>query len=380
MRAPMKNLKRWLVWLILALPIAHAAPVLVYVGTYSQAGSKGIYALHFDPATGVFSEPFLAGEATDSSFLAFDPARRHLYAVDESGGTVGAYAIEAETGRLKFLNRRSTGSTAAHLVVDPSGRMLIVANYDGGTVSAFPLAADGRIGARSALVEQRGPPGPNHLRQSQSHPHSVTLSPDGRFALVCDLGLDRIFVYRLDPAHGRLIRQRPAFATVPPGSGPRHSVFSPDARYFYVVDEMGGSVCGFAYDAAKASLSLRQTISTLPVGFSGLNGSAEIQIHPNGRWIYASNRNVNGVGVGSDSLAVFARDSADGSLSLVEIDGCGGRIPRNFALSPDGGWLLCAHEESDDISVFHVDPATGRLASTAARASVSRPACVLFYK
>lgn len=372
--------------------------MLVYIGTYTQtpnpSPSGGIYLLRFDPADGSLSAPVLVGEVRNPTFLALSPDRTHLYSTGDipadsptamARGCINAFAIEPGDGRLTFLNRQETGAGGTtHLVVDATGRMLVTVSYPGNYVCACPLAADGRIGPPTARLSHTGPLGPNRARQTMPHPHSVVLSPDNRFAFVCDLGMDRVFSYRIDPAHAGLVPNDPPFAVVPPGAGPRHSDFSADSRFFYTVDEMGGSVCVFGYDAARGALDLRQTVSTLPPGFDGVDTSAEIWIHPSGRFLYASNRDISNKG--GDSLAVFARDPATGLLTPVEVVPSGGRYPRNFALSPDGGWLLCANgptsaptangQYGNNVVVFRIDSATGRLTRTGPGVTVPMPVCV----
>ena len=392
----MKRLLFWLGCWVAAAGAAGAAPgsELVYIGTES----RGIYALRLDPGDGTLSAPALAADALNPGFLALAPDRHTLYAADDiipdppaseverlvpkpldrvhlpsAIGGVTAYRLDPASGGLTYLNQQPSGDgTPPHLVVDATGRMLIVADYGAGTVCAWPIAGGGRLGPRSLLIADRGPPGPNRERQSRPHPHSATLSPDNRFVLVCDLGLDRVFVYRLDPSRASLALNDPPFAAVPAGAGPRHSKFSSDGRFFYVVNELGGSICVFAWDGARGVLELRQTLSTLPAGFHGDNLSAEIRIHPNGRFVYASNRR-------ADSLALFARDANDGLLRFIETVPSGGRNPRNFALSPDGRWLLSANSVTNNIAVFRVDPRSGRLTPTGHQATVGRPICVLFY-
>ena len=367
---------------LLSMTSASASSLLIFVGTYTdESSSQGIYSLRFDPADGTLSTPILAATARNPTFLVLHPDKRHLYAGGELSppaapktGGVGAYTIEGDSGKLALLNQQPTGDGATtHLVVDGSGRMVVAVSYSGGYVCTLPLRSDGALGERNTFFKLTGPLGPNKDRQDRPHAHSVTLSRDNRFAFVCDLGLDRVFSFRLDPAHAALAPNEPPYATVPPGVGPRHSRFSADARFFYVVNEMGGSVCVFAYDAANGALTLKQTISTLPPDFHQLNTSAEIRIHPNGRFVYASNR-------GHDSIAVFARNQETGLLSLIEIVPCGGKHPRNFELSPDGRWLLCANRDTNDVVVFRLDPETGRLTLTKNRATVGKPVCVLFCK
>jgi len=355
--------------------------MLVFIGTYTASASRGVYAFRFDLATGQASAPWLAVETRSPTFLALAPGQRRLYATGElrledvagkPAGGVTAYAIDAEAGKLTELNHKATGGNATtHGVVDATGRTVITVNYHAGYVCALPIGPDGRLGDPATLIEHRGPLGPNQARQNTSHPHSTTLSPDNRFALVCDLGLDRILVYRLDPTKAALTPNQPPFGTAPAGAGPRHSKFSKDGRFFYALNEMGGTICAYTFEALHGILGLRQTISTLPAGFTGENGAAEIRLHPNDRFVYASNR-------GHDSLAVFARDPESGTLELVEIVPCGGRHPRNFALTPDGRWLLCANRESDNVVIFKVDPASGGLTPTGGVVSVPEAVCVLF--
>jgi len=364
-------------WLNPAAPaLADAAvdprPALVYIGTFTNTGSHGIYALSFDPADGSVSPARLAARTPDPEFLVESRDRRHLYAVNEHEDQVSAFLIASPSGRLTFEGSRPTaGIGPAHVALDPTGHMLVIANYGGGSVAAVRLNADGSLGERSALIAPKGPPGPNRVRQGQSHPHGTTFTADGRWAFVCDLGLDRVLVYRAEAEHGLLQAAEPAFAAVPPGAGARHSVLSADGRFLYVVNELGGTISVFQWRPDSGALSLIETVSILPPRFRGANTSAEIQLSADGRFVYASNR-------GSDSIAVLARNPADGRLTWLEAVGCGGRTPRHFTLSPDGHWLLCANQESDSITVLAVDPASGRLTLTPHRSEVSQPVCLLF--
>jgi 6-phosphogluconolactonase len=327
------------------------------------------------------SAPWLAGAALNPTFLAFDPSRKHLYATGELrldpaptkplGGII-AFSVDSGSGHLSFLNQQATGGPATtHVVVDATDRMVIAANFNGAYVCALPIEPDGTLGARSAYSEHKGPLGPMKDRQDQAHAHSVTLSPDNRFALSCDLGLDRVFIYKIDPATASLTPNDPPFVATPPGVGPRHSKFSADGKFFYVANEMGGSVCVFTWDSARGALALKQTIATLPPDFRTLNTVAEIRIHPNQRFVYVSNR-------GHDSIAVFERNPTEGTLSLVEIVPSGGQHPRNFALTKDGRWLLCANRDTDNVVLFSVDTESGKLKKTGVQATVARPVCVLF--
>jgi 6-phosphogluconolactonase len=363
--------------------LSSAHPMRVYIGTYTDSTSRGIYVLNFDPADGSISAATLAAEADNPTFLAFDPAQTHLYATGtirttpaspKPLGGISAFAVDPASGQLTLVNAQPTGGGATtHVAVDATGRMVVAANYGDGYVCALPLAADGSLGARSAylLDTGRAPLGPNSARQDQAHAHSVTISPNNRFVYACDLGLDRVFIYRLDPATAGLNPNYPSYAVVPPGSGPRHSKFSADGRFYYVANEMGGTVCVYGSDPEQGGLKLLQTAPTLPADFTALNTVAEVRVSPDQKHVYVSNR-------GHDSIAVFARDPEQGTLTRIEIVPCGGKHPRNFALSPDGRWLLCANRDTDNVVVFRVDPASGRLTLTGAQAKVGHPVCVLF--
>jgi len=353
--------------------------LLIFLGTYTPAGndSRGIYTVRLDPATGVLSEPVLVAETPNPTFLAWHPDGRTLYALSESspvggkpGGALTAYRYNAATAALTPLNTEPTGDVGlAHVGVDASGRTAAVISYHGSYVASFPLKADGSLGARTSLLPQTGQLGPNTKRQDKPHPHSVTFSSDNRFVYVCDLGLDRVFRYQLDPAAATLT---PAGETsTAPGAGPRHSKFSADGKFFYVINELNGTIEVFTADAVSGALSRVQSIATLPAGFTGESICAEIRLSPDGRFVYGSNR-------GHDSLAVFARDAAKGTLALVEIVPTGGKHPRNFNLSPDGCWLVCGNRDSNNVTVFRVDPGSGRLTATGQPYKIPQVVCVLF--
>jgi 6-phosphogluconolactonase len=351
---------------------------LVYVGTYTGPKSKGIYAYRFDAATGQLASLGLVAETVNPSFLAVDPSRRFLYAVNEvssyqgaNSGGVSAFAIDRKTGKLSFLNEvRSRGADPCHVSVDKTGKYVLVANYTGGSVAVFPVLEDGRLGEPSAFVQHTGS-SVNPKRQEGPHAHSINTSPDNRFALAADLGLDELLVYRFDATKGTLTPNRPGFAKVTPGAGPRHFVFSPNGKFVYVISEMGSIISAFSYDAAGGVLHALQSISTLPKDFKGENNDAEVQVYPTGKFLYGSNR-------GHDSIAVFAIDSAKGTLRPVEIVPTGGKEPRNFEIDPTGTYLFAANQNSDDIVVFRIDAKTGRLTPTDQVLKVGSPVCVIF--
>jgi 6-phosphogluconolactonase len=348
-----------------------ATTLRVYVGTYTDAGSRGIYRFDLDLATGTPTAPVLAAETKSPSFVALHPNRRFLYAVGEAGGTggtVSAFALDAG-GDLKPLNTQpSGGGGPCHLIVDPAGRNVLVANYGGGSVAVLPVAQDGLLAAPSSVRQHQGS-GPNARRQEKPHAHGVVLDAAARFAFVPDLGADRIFIYRYDAGRGLLEPNDPPAAALDPGAGPRHIAFHPSGRFLYSINELRSTVTAFKYDAQKGALEPVQTISALPQGFEGQSSTAEVQVSRDGRFLYGSNR-------GHDSLAVFAIDAATGRLTPKGHVPSGGKSPRHFAIDPTGQWILAAHQGSDNIVVFKLDAATGMPAPNGKAVTVSKPVCV----
>lgn len=357
---------------------AGAEKSLVYVGTYTVRGSQGIYAYRFDPHTGELTALGLAAQTTNPSFLAVDPSGRFVYAVNELSnyhgektGAVSAFAIDRATGKLTFLNDVSShGAGPCYVSLDKTGKCVLVANYDSGSVAVFPRLKDGRLGPASAFVQHHGS-SVNHERQEGPHAHSIEVSPDNHFALAADLGLDHLLVYRFDAAKGTLTPNDPPFAPIDPGNGPRHFAFTPDGRFVDVVSEMGSSVTAFSYDAASGVLRKLQMLSMLPNGFKGENDGAEIYVHPNGKFLYVSNR-------GRDCIAVFAIDPAKGTLTHLEDVPTQGKTPRHFALDPTGSYLFAENQDSDTIAVFRIDRSTGRLTATGHVVHVASPVCLAF--
>ena len=358
--------------------VASKGHYLVYVGTYTETKSKGIYAYRFNPATGQLSSLGLAAESVNPSFLAIDPSRRFLYAVNEiskyegrSSGGVSAFAIDPGTGKLTLLNEVSSrGAGPCHVTVDNTGRYVLVANYEGGSLAAFPILKDGRLGDASSFVQHKGA-SINPQRQEGPHAHSIYLSPDNRFALSADLGLDQVLVYRFDAEHGTLAPNNPPFARVNPGAGPRHFAFHTSGKFGYVIDEMQSTIIVFSYEPSSGALHLLQTISTLPKDFEGESSAAEVQVHPSGKYLYGSNR-------GHDSIAIFTINNRKGTLTPNGYALTIGKTPRNFALDPTGAYLFAANQDSDSIVQFRVDPNTGRLTPTGQVLEVPSPVCVTF--
>ena len=351
---------------------------LVYIGTYTGQKSRGIYAYRFDAGSGRLTPLGLVAETVSPSFLAVDPSHRFLYAVNEvstfqgaKSGAVSAFALDRKTGKLTFLNQVSSrGAGPCHVSLDKTGKYVLVANYESGSMAVFPVQSDGRLGEASAFVQHQGH-GVNPERQEGPHAHSIAVSPDNRFVLSADLGLDELLVYRFDPAKGSLTPNTPAFGKVPAGAGARHFDFSPNGKFVYVICEMGSKVTAFSYDPARGALTELETVSTLPKDFKGQSDCAEVQVHPSGKFLYGSNR-------GHDSIAVFAIDAGRGTLTPVEHVATQGKTPRNFAIDPTGQYLLAANQDSDNIVVFRIDPQTGRLTPTGQALEVGSPVCVTF--
>jgi 6-phosphogluconolactonase len=349
---------------------------LMYIGTYTEHSSKGIYAYRFNAETGKATSLGIAAETTNPSFLAVDPTKKFLYAVNEISeyegqktGGVSAFVIDPKTGKLTFLNEVSSeGPGPCHITLDRTGKYVLVASYDGGSLAAYPMLDDGRLGKPSAKVQHSGH-GADPERQGKPHAHWIGLSPDNRFAFAVDLGLDKVLIYRFDPGKGTLVPNDPAFAAVDPGAGPRHFSLDPSGKFGYVINELGSTITAFSHDAKAGALQKMQTISTLPEDFKGKNDTAEIVVHPNGKFLYGSNR-------GHDSIAVFAINRANGSLKPIDYVSTQGKTPRNFEIDPSGGYLFAADQDSDKVVVFRIDPNTGHLTPTGEVLQVPSPVCV----
>jgi 6-phosphogluconolactonase len=354
--------------------------LLVYIGTYTGAKSQGIYVSRLDAASGALSPPELAAETRSPSFLAVHPRGGFLYSVNEvntsggnPGGSVSAFAIDRTTGRLTPLNQESSGGAGpAHLIVDKSGAAVLVANYGGGSVAAVPIDADGRLKPPSAFIQHSGS-SVNPQRQKGPHAHSINVAPNNRFAYVADLGLDKILIYRFDAKRGSLTPNDPPFAAVQPGAGPRHFAFHPKGKFAYVINEMDLTVTAFSHDAKRGGLTVLQSVSTLPEGLPKVSSysTAEVQVHPSGRFLYGSNR-------GHDSITVFAIDGKSGKLTYVQNEPTQGSTPRGFGIDPSGTYLLAGNQRSDSVVVFRIDQQTGRLTPTGHKIEVGSPVCVKF--
>jgi 6-phosphogluconolactonase len=347
----------------------------VFVGTYTDGKSKGIYRMELDTASGKLSEPTLAAELSNPSFLAVHPTGKYLYAVNEifgaGKGGVTAFRLDAKSGDLTKLNEQSTvGDGPCHLVVDATGKDVLVANYGGGSVAVLPIGPDGKLGRATDFVQHKGKVF-DPQRQGAPHAHSVNLDKSNRFAVVADLGLDRVFVYRFDPNHGKLTPNKPPSTKMKNRSGPRHFAFHPDGKHAYVINEIDCTVTAFDYDAGRGTLTPIQTIATMPVTVEPRHSTAEVVVHPSGKFLYGSNR-------GHDSLAVYQIEPETGRLKLVEFESTQGKTPRNFAVDPTGSYVLAENMGSGTIVVFRVNPETGALDPTGQTVGVPSACCVKF--
>ncbi len=351
---------------------SRAADMFVYFGTHRSGTNIGFSLAHFDTDTGVLTKPEFLIESPAPAYFVIHPDGRHLYTCNSgSPGSVSAYEIEPHTGALKFLNRVPAGGTdTSYVSLDQTGHYVLAANYSGGNIAVFAIKPDGSLGDRTAFVQHTGH-SVNPQRQTHAYAHSIIVDPSNRFALVCDLGLDKVFVYRFNAQDGSLTTNDPPFSTVTPGSGPRHAKFHPNGRWVYVISEIASTVTAFNWDSTNGALTEFQTISALPDDFKGTNTSAEIMIHPNGKFLYASNR-------GDNSLAVFSIDQTTGRLTPVEHVPTVGKTPRNFAFDPTGRWILCSNQDSNFVVVFRVDENTGKLTQTGDPVSVPYPFCERF--
>jgi 6-phosphogluconolactonase len=364
--------------------VANSNRFLVYVGTYTGPKSQGIYVSRFDAASGTLSAPSLAAETLNPTFLAVHPSlstlysaeRPVLYAANETGrgaqgGTIAAFALDRQTGQLTLLNSQSSrGSGPCHVSVDSWGRCVLAANYGSGSVAALPVRGDGSLGEAVGFVQHAGS-SVNPGRQGGPHAHFIQPDPANRFALVCDLGLDQVLVYRLDAARATLEPNDPPFAALKRGAGPRHLAFHPKGRCAYVINELDSTLTAFSYDARRGTLREFQTVSALPEGWTNRNSTAEVEVHPSGRYLYGSNR-------GHDSIAVFALDQKTGRMRLLQHQSTLGKAPRNFAIDPTGQWLLAANQDTDNVVVFRIDPASGGLTPTGQSVQVGAPVCLKF--
>jgi len=349
-------------------------PMWIFVGTYTGKKSQGIYRVDFDSATGKLGTPQVAAEIASPSFLAIDPNRTRLFCVCElpgkGAGGVASFALDAKTGELKAISQQSSvGAGPCHITVDKAGKNVLVANYGSGSAAVLPVDKDGKLGEASAFVQHTGS-SVDKSRQAGPHAHSVNLDKANKFAFVADLGLDKVLIYKFDPEAGKITANDSPAVDLEPGAGPRHFAFHPNGKYAYVNNEMASTLTALAYDADKGEFKKLNTLSTLPAPHKG-NSTAETVVHPNGKFVYTSNR-------GHNSIAIFAIDESTGEIKAIGHQGEGIKIPRNFNIDPTGKWMVIANQDGHSIIVYSIDPATGKLTPTDQKAEVGSPVCVKF--
>ena len=365
--------------LLVTLPVVPQTPdqkLLVFVGTYTdKTDSKGIYAYEFDGATGKLKARGLSAETSNPSWVAIHPNGKWAYAANESGkqSSISAFSIDAKSAKLTLLNKLpATGEDPCYLSFDKTGKYLFVANYTSGNVVVFPILLDGKLGTPTANVKDEGTLGPNKERQEGPHAHWVEILPFNRAISVSDLGLDRLLFYAFNEMNGGIVGDTSDSFALDPGTGPRHVTFSRGGRFIYVLGELKSTVTVFSGVPQDGYRNV-QTVSTLPSAYAGRNDAAEIALHPNGKWLFASNR-------GHDSIAVFSVDPATGKLAFAGGYSTGGKEPRHFAIDPTGQFLLAENQNSNSIVVFRVNPETGALSQISITENIPSPVCLTFLR
>lgn len=352
---------------------------LIFVSAFAAGEAGAIHAFHFDSETGTLEPRHRTVDVQHPFFLVISPDGRFLYSIDTEkfGGQehelIAAYSIEDGNGKLKRLNHQSAmGAASCYLDIDATGRSVLVANYSSGSVAALPVRKDGSLGKATSFFEHEGSSA-NPKRQKAPYAHSIVISPDNRFALAADLGIDKVVSYRLDANNSKLTASKSQkFVTVEPGSGPRHLTFHPNGQRVYLINELKNTVTFFNYEPESGRLETQQTIATLPADFDGVSHTADVKITPDGKFLYGTNR-------GHDSIACY-RIENDGRLTLITIEPSLGKGPQNLLITPDGRWLLCANMPGNNVVVFRIDSSTGKLTATGEPVSMPMPSCIRWLK
>jgi 6-phosphogluconolactonase len=377
-----KHLISWVLALFaIAVVVGTTAPVqtrtehLVYIGTYTGETSKGIYAFRFDDTSGGLTPLGLVVETPSPSFLTASANGRFVFAVNElqtfegaASGSVTSFAVDPATAKLTQISvQPSRGTGPCHLALDRTGRYLAVANYGGGNFALFPVGADGRLQPATTVVAGEGS---DPSRPVTRLGHMVAFDATNRFLVTSDKGLDKLLVFRFDASTGTLTPNQPASASLPTRTGPRHFAFHPNGRWLFSIGEQAATITTFSWDDRSGSLTASGSVSTRPADVT-TGSTAEIAVHPSGRFVYGSNR-------GHDSIAVFSVDQSTGALTLVEHELTRGRTPRNFAIDPTGRWIIAGNQQSGTLAVFSIDQNTGALSPVGGLTTVGAPVSVLF--
>ncbi len=351
---------------------ALATDVFVYFGSHGKGPNVGFSLAHFNTETGKLTTPVFLEEAVAPAYFILSADQKYLYTCNSAPGSdVSAYAIDPATAKLTFLNKKpSRGGDPSYVSLDATEHFLMVANYDGRSIAVYQILEDGSIGECTAFVEHTGT-SVNPIRQTQPRPHCICVDPSNQFVLVPDLGVDKLYVYRLNQETGALVPNDPAFASVLPGSGPRHVIFDQSGKYAYLINEIGSTIIRYGWDSTSGTLTPFETVSTLPKDFDGTSTCAEILMHPGGKFVYATNR-------GHNSVAVFLVDEQNGSLTLVQHISTQGKTPRNCEFDPTGKWLLVTNQDSSNAVVFRINAETGLLTQFGNPVPVPAPFCERF--
>jgi len=346
---------------------AYCADYFVYFGAHGQGPGIGFSLAHFNSDTGKLTTPVFLQEAAAPAYFTFTQDGKHLYTCNSyPASDVSAYAVDTATGKLTFLNKKpSMGGDPSYVSLDATGRYVMVANYLGGSIIVYAVSADGSLGERTAFVQHTGDSAtPDN--QTKPHAHSIRSDATNRFVLVADLGLDKVFVYRLNAATGALTPNDPPSASVAPGQGPRHFAFDPKEKFLYEINQMGTTIQRFGWNAEDGVLTPFESISTLPVDFKGTSDSAELLMHPSGKFMFATNR-------GHNSVAVFSVQADTGKLALLQHISTQGKTPRNCEIDPTGKWLLVTNQDSNNAVIYRIDQKTGRLTQNGDPVQVPAP-------
>ncbi|MDP4624263.1 MAG: lactonase family protein [Akkermansiaceae bacterium] len=341
--------------------LAIAQPV--FLGT----NADGIYLAEFDPEEGTLSKPELAAEITAPGFLAIHPEKPILYAVSR-GNTLTAFSIGDKNSLTALGEVNTGGKNPTHLSIDATGGTAGIANYSNGSITTISLDADGKPKEVISYLEIKGS-GPHPKRQNEPHAHGAYFDSNNQFMFVPDLGIDKTLIYRFDASTSEI--KDHGFIASAPGAGPRHMTFSPDGKHAYINNELDNTLLAAVYDPEKGALTAIGTYPTLPADYKGESTTAEVEVHPNGRFVYVSNR-------GHDSIAVFSRDTTSGELTPLQHAPCGTNIPRHFKIDPSGKWLLCGGQNSNNIAILPLDPETGLLGEPKSIVETVAPICILF--
>jgi len=366
-----------ILFFMLLMSAAHAQNMFLFIGTYTNTGSKGIYVYKFNAATGKVEAVSNTENVVNPSYLAVTTNGKYVYAVNETNGDhpgkVSAFSFEKETGKLHFINQQiSGGDDPCYVSVNKTNNWLFVANYSGGSVSAIQINKDGSLNPAAQVIQHNGK-SINKERQEKAHVHSAVLSPAQDYLLTADLGMDKVMAYKFSPQQTKpLPEDATSFVSVTPGNGPRHVTFHPNGKFAYLSKEMGGTVGAYKYQ--DGNLTLLQNIAAHPADFAGQPGSADIHVSPDGKFLYVSNRGEE------NNLAIFSVSAATGKLTFKGYQSAIGKTPRNFIIDPTGQYLLVANQDSNNIVIFKRNSVTGLLKETGQQIELPRPVCLQFLK